>query len=693
MKTLQIPEAGVLRSLFVSGALILLVILLSGSRKAGISGDEDVHYQQSVKVYNYYSSGGQDKSALDTPETHLKYYGQSFDNLTTILVRWFSIDDIYSFRHIMNSLAAWLTILAAAFLAIWLSGYGAGLLTLLLFSVSPTFLGHAQNNLKDIPFALAYIAGTYFMLKVILADRKNWSDVAMLVLSVAFCISIRPGGVLLICYLLLFFLVREVLKQWKCSSVNLKKPGKGLFVLLLVALFSYFLGLLVWPYALENPVTGFWESYKVMTRFPTTIRQIFEGRQQWSDFMPWYYLPKLMLITIPLVVWVGIAAFITMARKIQEKERLTYSLLIFTVVFPIVFVIYEKSNLYGSWRHFLFIYPGIVVLAATGWWKLIFYFRTSLKKVLVALAICVLSWHPVSFLVKNQPYSYLYYNQLVGGLKGAYGNYETDYYYHSIREGSEWLITYIRDHHPGDSIKIGMSFPASWFFRNEKNVEVNYFPYDERSQHDWDFYISANSYISPVLLKNNLWPPQNSIKNIEADGVPICAVLKRENKMDFLGYNALNQNHQDEAVKYFEEVIKKDCKDELIFYNFAAASYNLGDKVKTIYLLKKGLEINPDHEISLMFLANIYLNDGDSAIAAEWYQKLIGVNRKYFAAYPALAKIWISNKEYRKARELLKSCLTMHPGFREAISGLADSYRSTDPDIAKKYDELAKTKQ
>jgi tetratricopeptide (TPR) repeat protein len=222
---------------------------------------------------------------------------------------------------------------------------------------------------------------------------------------------------------------------------------------------------------------------------------------------------------------------------------------------------------------------------------------------------------------------------------------------------------------------------------------VEYFPYDERSQHDWDFYIAANSYISPYLLKNNMWPPKNSIKNIEADGIPVCSVIKRENKDDFIGYQAIANHHPEEAVKYFEEVIKKDCKDELIFYNFATVCYNLGDKDKTMALLQKGSEINPERESILMFRANIYANEGDTLRAAELYRKLISINRKYFDAYPALARIWIGNKKYKEARELLKACLVMHPGFREAIVGMADSYRSTDPDVAKKYDELAKTKQ
>ena len=693
MKTLQIPEAVIFKSLFAAGALLLLFVLISGGREAGISGDEEVHYKQSVKVYHYFASHGQDKSALDTPVSHLRYYGQSFDNLTTILIRWFNIEDIYSFRHLMNSLAAWLAILIAALFAIWLSGYGAGILTLLLFMASPTFLGHAQNNLKDIPFALAYIAGTFFLLKVLFAEKRNLTDTALLILSVAFCISIRPGGLLLICYLLLFSLVREILICRQTSSINIGHIKKNLFYVLIVILLSYFLGILLWPYVLENPVTGFWESYKIMAQFPTTIRQIFEGKQVWSDFIPWYYLPKLMLITIPLVVWAGIISFIAFARKTVLQEWLKYSFLVFTILFPIVFVIYEKSNLYGSWRHFLFVYPGIVVLAAIGLWHLVRYFKPWIRMSLVVIVIIAMTWHPIRFMVKNHPYYYLYYNQLVGGLKGAYGNYETDYYYHSVREGSEWIISYIKEQNPGNNIKIGTNFPADWFFRNEKNISAEYIPYDERSQHDWDFYIAANSYISPYLLKNNLWPPKNSIKNIEVDGVPICSVIKRENKNDLLGYQAINNKHTEEAVKYFEEVIKKDCTDELIFYNFAAVCYNLGDKEKTMALLQKGADINPERESILMFRANIYANDGDTVRAADLYQKLISINRKYFDAYPALAKIWIVNKEYKKARELLKACLVMHPGFRDAIVGMADSYRSTDPDVAKKYDELAKTKQ
>ena len=357
-----------------------------------------------------------------------------------------------------------------------------------------------------------------------------------------------------------------------------------------------------------------------------------------------------------------------------------------------VFVIYEKSNLYGSWRHFLFIYPALVVLAAIGIRQTLLHAKPILKKGLVILVILALAFDPLSFRIKNRPYDYLYYNQLVGGLKGAYGNYETDYYYHSVRQGSEWLTSYLKESNAADTLKIGTNFPADWFFRNEK-WKISYFPYNDRSLHDWDYYIAANSYIPPALLRNKNWPPENFIKIIEADGVPICTILKRENRNDFLGSRATVNNHFEDAVRYFEEAVKNNCRDELIFFNFASVCYNLGDTLRAKTLLQKGLEINPECESILMFQANIFCSEGNSGKAADLYQEVIRLNRKYFDAYLALAKIRMNQKEMKQARVLLKSCLMIHPGFREAIICLADTYRTSDPEVAGKYDELAKTIQ
>src|SRR5664280_2266739 len=378
-----------LKYIFNFSSALLLILMLLLSKNAGITCDEVLHYNHSVSVYNYFATHGHDRSALNTPVTNLKYYGQSYDNIVTILIKWFNINDVYGFRHIMSSIAGWLAILITALFAVWLADYRAGILVLILFAVSPTFMGHAQNNLKDIPFALAYIASTYFMLKFLVSGRKNsYRDIIFLTAGIAFSISIRAGGLLLICYLFFFlfiFYLIKYLRERKADPVEIR--NKFLWILG-ITLVAWLLSILLWPYALHGPIRNVIESYRVMAHFPSTFRQIFEGKAEWSDWMPWYYLPKSILITIPIAIIAGLVLFIFLSgTRLNSGKKQLFGYVIFTIIFPLVFVVIEKSNTYSSWRQFLFIYPGIVLLASTGF----SYFYEYLKSRYLKWGFIVLS--------------------------------------------------------------------------------------------------------------------------------------------------------------------------------------------------------------------------------------------------------------------------------------------------------------
>ncbi|MEI8225496.1 MAG: hypothetical protein WCG82_06170, partial [Bacteroidota bacterium] len=311
-----------LKYIFYFSSAILLFLMLLTSRDAGITCDEVLHYNQSVSVYNYFATHGEDQSALNTPVTNLKYYGQSFDNMVTILIRWFNIENIYGFRHLMSSIAGWLVILITALFAVWLAGYRAGILAMILFAVSPTFIGHTQNNLKDIPFALGYIASTFYTLKFFVSGKKNSIlNIILLTASIAFSISIRAGGLLLICYLFFFFFLFYIFKYLRDKQINFIEFRTKLLWITGITIISWLLSILLWPFALQSPVKNVLESYNVMAHFPDTFRQIFEGKVEWSDYMPWYYLPKSMSITIPLIVLTGLILFIIFSRLLFKNGK------------------------------------------------------------------------------------------------------------------------------------------------------------------------------------------------------------------------------------------------------------------------------------------------------------------------------------------------------------------------------------
>jgi tetratricopeptide (TPR) repeat protein len=474
------------------------------------------------------------------------------------------------------------------------------------------------------------------------------------------------------------------------NKLEFSEIGKKIVLMFAISVISWLLGILLWPYALLNPVRNVLESYRVMAHFPGTFRQIFEGKVEWSDFMPWYYLLKSMSITIPLVAMAGFILFFLFLKNIlKDRKAIIYIFLLFTLFFPLVFVIYEKSNLYSSWRQFLFLYPVIVLTASTGFSNLFDYFRNvKFVRWCLVLSVLLMSYHPVKFMVLNHRYAYIYYNQLVGGLRGAYGNYETDYYYVSQTEASRWLLDYLKEKKVAGQIKIKATFNMSWLFREHPEIETSYFRYEERSMSDWDYAIVVNRYISPFQLKNNIWPPDNAIHIIYADRVPICAVLERRSKDDLNGYIALNEGRPGDAIKYFERVLQVDNSDEMIFYNYATALYKEGQHQKADSELKIGLQINPDFEPVLMYLGNIARSKNRTKDAISYYGKVIKADRKYFEAYVGIAEL-LTGKDLIKAREVLRTCLKMNPRYKPAVVALAETYRISNPDIAKKYDELA----
>jgi len=681
-----------LKYIFYFFSAFLLVLMMFLSKNAGISCDEVLHYNQSVSVYNYFASHGQDKSALNTPVTNLKYYGQSYDNFATILIKWFNIDDVYGFRHLMSIIAGWLVFFITALFAIWLTDYKTGILVLILFAVSPGFMGHSQNNLKDVPFALAYIASIYFMLKFLFSEQRySYRNLIFLAAAITFSISIRAGGLLLICYLFFFFFLFQLYRYITEGRIGFIEIRKKFLLICGITVISWFLAILLWPYALQSPIKNVIESYRVMAHYPLTFRQIFEGKVEWSDYMPWYYLPKSMVITIPIVVTLGLFLFsIFLKSKLNQNNFIKYLLILFTIFFPVIFILYEKSNIYSSWRQFLFLYPGIVLFASIAYRNLYEFVRHKYLRFGVVALIILLSVHPVKFMLNNPKFYYLYYNQLVGGLKGAYSNYETDYYYISQTAASEWLIDYIKNKRPGEKVKVKATYTVDWQFRKNPEIETSYFRYEEKSLSDWDYAIVANRYISPFKLKKKIWPPKDAIHLIYADNVPVCAIIERKTKDDYAGYLALTESRNDEAVSCFEKAVKIYDQDEMIFYNFAAALFNTGQYQKADSVLKKGLELNPDFEPILMYLGNIAGAQGRKVEAIGYYERVIKANRKYFEAYVGLAEL-LTEKDVLRARKLLTTCLDMSPGYKPAIKALGDTYKVSNPDIAKKYYDLADT--
>lgn len=654
-------EKYILIGLLASIAVLMPILSLD----AGISGDEEVHLNHANKVISYFSSFGENKEATNTPVTNLRYYGQSFDNVTTLLARFFENQDIYTIRHICNSLAGWLCILFAALLAMHLSGCRAAIFTVLLLAVSPRFIGHSFNNLKDIPFALGYIASLYYIIKINSNLTKiKFKNAIGLILSMAFILSIRPGGMLVFCYFILITCI-YILQELINKRIEKKELFQIINNLAFISLTAYFIGLLFWPYALENVLVHPYESMRIMSHYPITIRQLFEGKIFWSDQLPWYYLLKYVIITIPIVVLPLLLVYILRLSP-KKKKFITRGFLLFSVLFPFLYTIAAQSNVYGAWRHLLFIYPPLIVISAIGLNHIISIPKKRWIKIGIIGIFTISLISPLKFIIKNHPVEYTYFNRLAGNFSSIANNYELDYYYHSSGKASKWLKKHI-ENEKLDSIKIASNYKLAHYFSDGKGeISFNYVPYYARGNVDWDYGIFYRSLVSPSQTKQNIWPPVGTIKSIDVENVPVCVIVERQTKNDYLGKIAYANKEYKLAENMLLNASQIDPGNEIVWINLGK-TYLKQQKytiAKTSFM--QCLRIIPDYEPALYYLAQTEIILKNPEKAEVYYRRILKANNKSFKTYMAFAKLKENKFQYKQAIKLLNECLYRNPNYDEA---------------------------
>ena len=654
--------------LYKSALLFSLIILVLTSWFAPISGDEYVHVKQAENNLAYLSSFGEDKTALDTPISRLKHYGQSFDTITTFIAQILQIDDLYWFRHIANAVIAWFTILFASLITLQISRDKlAAFITVILFVISLRFMGHAMNNLKDIPFAFAFVFSFYFLFRFLeKLPSISWLDLLMITLGLGFGISIRIGGLLIFAFYVLFTGL-YLYSKFTAGEWDVKTVGRLSLVLsgILLGVFAvgYFCSLLIWPWALENPVLNPWISLELMHRYPTTVRQIFEGKLIWSDQFPWYYLFKYLFVSLPIIVLIGLGLGIALFWRLKGNGSVLLSIfMLIALGFPLFYASTSGANVYGGWRQMLFVYPPLVILSAIGlsmFWEII-RLNAIMKYVVLGLAALLLLG-PIQYFIRFYPYQYTFFNQIVGGAKGAFGNYELDYYFTSYKRAYD----YIDDQKLEKGSIVAANFIIPEYYK-EKLYVPRLIDYYDRSKVDWDYAIVCNTFLDPFQLKNGLWPPSNTVYIEEIGGKPILAVLRRESKIDYEGHNDYGGGLYEHAKEKLEAALTKDVNNESVRLALARTYIALQDYADANSILSAFSNIYPSNEWARDLRGEIQMALGNTEKAIMLFEENIAQNHKFYHSYVNLGKAKIVKGREDEAIAHLKTCLQINPFYEPA---------------------------
>jgi hypothetical protein len=637
------------KKIFIGLALIIGATMWFVSKDYGITGDENFHREYGHHVKNFYLTLGKDTTAITqygAIDSLMRLYGGFYDGSAALIAtKVFPKSDEWRVRHGWNSILGWTAMVFAGLVVAEIAGWQAAIIALLLMVCSPRFFGESMNNPKDIPLAMGYMISYFFMLRFLKnIDKPSWKFAVGLGLAIGVAMGIRIGGLLLIPYFLLFY--GFYFLQFHKLGELLSPDGFKRIVwpsfkwVLLVIPLAYFSSLLFWPFGMVKPFTNPMFTLDYMSKFPVNIRILFEGKYLGSTEVPWYYIPKWFMISTPIVVLIGLLASFAVIRYYQKAGKLLFiGFLFFTLVFPVAYVIYKKSALYDTMRHFFFVYPSMVMLAAIA----IDYFINSLPKVgkyVVIGATAVLLLLPIRFMVANHPNQYVYFNELIGGIKGAYGNYELDYYMNSVKQCADWIKT--QDYKGKDgkktTILTNAGVPTYFYFIHDTPwVATNYTRYGERTEKETDYYIFYNRFVDRNLLLSEAYPPEQSVFVAKVDGYPISCVVKRDDKDDLNGVRALQQNNFDEAITLLGRYAAKYPKNENVLTNLGIAYLQKGNYDEAARNLGAALKLYPDNTNALYYLGLSYFYKGDATSAATVLTNLINTQPYFAQAYQVLA--------------------------------------------------------
>jgi hypothetical protein len=428
-------------------AALAAIVLLTFQHYA-ISNDEEIQQKYGELIIAYYASGLTDRALFELSNLYL--YGGLFDVLVTFIAKLVPID-VYSLRHIVSALIGIGGIAAAAATARLIAGPRAGLLAAVMLTLCGVWYGAMFNHTKDIPFAAAMIGALYFLLRLTRdLPRPRWRDVVLFGLLLGAALGLRAMGLLLVGYAGAAVLLQLFARDFPDWRARFNFAGRSALALAPAMLIGYAIMVAAWPWAALaplNPIRGL----LTFANFKYEISTLFAGKSYYMGDIPREYIPAYILIKLPLIIFPGVAlalvfaAVSRLARPVlSDRARWEIGFVAFAAAFPVACQVIGRGPAFTGMRHFLFVVPPLAVLAGIGFDLALTSLQRWRPAALAAAAVLVAAmiWN-ASVLVRLHPHQYLYYNALVGGLAGADGRYDTDYWVNIVPEAMTKLRAYL----------------------------------------------------------------------------------------------------------------------------------------------------------------------------------------------------------------------------------------------------------
>lgn len=408
----------------------------------GITVDEWNADDYGMKALAWYVSGFTDRSMFTDVEDTLWYYG-SWPHILITLVQSLGLAGHWAVRHAMTFLMGIAAIAMLVPMGRMSGGRWTGLAAVVLCLTTGYFYGSLPFTPIDVPFLFAMTAATWAIMRMAERSVPSWPASVAAGLLTGLAIATRSSGFITQAYLagaMALCALDTVLTRtsWRSDLAQLGLRTLGALVS------GWALAFCLWPWLqVGNPFFQFVEAFRYFANHPASFEIPFWGKTVVTNHLPSSYVPGQLLVRLPegflillaLGILIGIAGA---ARTVSTPQRLQalrnlaardsrQMLIVWAAAFlPIMFVILDGSTLYNGLRHILFVIPMLALVAGVGFaWGVARLRRSTIP---AGGTIAAYLGYQCYVLAALHPLEYVAFNSIAGGVQGAYGRFDMDYW-------------------------------------------------------------------------------------------------------------------------------------------------------------------------------------------------------------------------------------------------------------------------
>ena len=429
--------------------LLLAVVGIIASltfRDYGLGWDDYTHAEYADLLLRMYGSGFKDTGALSF--ANLYKYGGGFDMVAALLHKVIPLE-LFETRRLVGATVGIIGLAVTWRLARRVGGPLAGLATLLLLALCPTYYGHMFMNPKDAPFAVAMVILMLGLVRLA-EEYPHPSPRTILIVGLGAGLSIgsRILGGLALVYALAGF-VPLFLEEVRTHGARraAQRLGHVFYLLLPGLVLGYLVMGLIWPWSIVEPGNPFRALTYFSHFFEKPWKEMFDGALVSVPDMPWFYLPTLFALQLPevllaLLIAGVVGTLVTLSRNEVSARRKTILLMLtLAAILPLAIAMMKRPALYNGIRHFVFVIPPMTVLAGTAFaWGMDW--LGEHRRIWQPAAVAVFSFGlllTLGEMIRLHPYQYAYFNHIAGTVRGADDRYMLDYWGLALKQASDGL--------------------------------------------------------------------------------------------------------------------------------------------------------------------------------------------------------------------------------------------------------------